>query len=98
MLAGLTPCGHSVASYVMCGIGWRDVSAPPMAACGGEQLVKEHPAVTMSPADADLGAYRRGVEPVRVVVMGQPDRKPIAHGARRDTCILATDVFTNPPC
>jgi hypothetical protein len=37
-----------------------------------KQLEQEHPAIGMSPADAaDLGRCRRGVEPLRVVVMPQ---------------------------
>jgi hypothetical protein len=39
-------------------------------------LENEEPIVAMSPADAaDLGRYRRGVEPLRIVVMAQHDRQ-----------------------
>ena len=39
-------------------------------------LEQEQPAVAMSPNDAaDLGRCRRGVEPLRIVVMPQHDRQ-----------------------
>ena len=39
-------------------------------------LEQEEPVVAMSPADAaDLGRCRRGVEPLRIVVMPQQDRQ-----------------------
>jgi hypothetical protein len=42
-----------------------------------KSLEREEPAVAMSPADAaDLGRCRRGIEPLRIVVMPQRDRQP----------------------
>ena len=39
---------------------------------------QEEPVVAMSPADAaDLGRCRRGVEPLRIVVMPQQDRQVV---------------------
>ena len=50
--------------------GWRNSAL--------RELEKEKPAVGMSPADAAyLGRCRRGVEPLRIVVMPQHDRQPI---------------------
>jgi hypothetical protein len=44
-----------------------------------KSLENEEPTVAMSPADAaDLGRCRRGVEPLRVVVMAQHDRQVAA--------------------
>ena len=43
-----------------------------------KELEQEEPAVAMSPGDAaDLGRHRRGVEPMRVVIMPQHDRQTI---------------------
>jgi hypothetical protein len=43
-----------------------------------KSLEREEPTVAMSPADAaDLGRCRRGVEPLRIVIMPQHDRQPI---------------------
>jgi hypothetical protein len=43
-----------------------------------KSLEHEEPAVAMSPSDAaDLGRCRRGVEPLRIVIMPQQDRQPI---------------------
>jgi hypothetical protein len=42
------------------------------------ELEQEQPAVAMLPGDAaDLGLSRRGVEPLRIVVMPQHNRQPI---------------------
>jgi hypothetical protein len=50
---------------------WPDVAL--------KELEQEEPVVAMSPGDAaDLGRCRRGVEPLRVVVMPQHDRQMIA--------------------
>ena len=47
-----------------------------------KELEQEEPTVAMSPEDAaDLGRCRRGVEPLRIVVMPQHDRQD--HLARR---------------
>ena len=41
-----------------------------------KNLEQEEPAVTMSPGDAaDLGRCRRGIEPLRIVIMPQHDRQ-----------------------
>src|ERR1700733_12079766 len=49
---------------------WPDV--------GGKEWQHEEPTGAMSPADAaDLGRCRRGVEPLRIVIMPQHDR-PVA--------------------
>ena len=49
---------------------WPDVAL--------KELEQEQPAVPMLPGDAaDLGRCRRGVEPLRVVVMPQYDRQAI---------------------
>jgi hypothetical protein len=43
-----------------------------------KELEQEEPAVTMLPGDAaDLGWCRRGVEPLRIVVMPQQDQQTI---------------------
>jgi hypothetical protein len=43
-----------------------------------KNLEQEEPAVTMSPGDAaDLGRCRRGIEPLRIVIMPQQDRQAI---------------------
>ena len=43
-----------------------------------KDLAQEQPVVAMSPADAAaLGQCRRGVEPLRVVIMPQHYRQPI---------------------
>ncbi len=43
-----------------------------------KELEQEEPTVAMSPSDAaGLGRCRRGVEPLRIVVMPQHDRRPI---------------------
>jgi hypothetical protein len=44
-----------------------------------KSLEREEPAVAMSPDEAaDLGQCRRGVEPLRIVIMPQHDRQMIA--------------------
>jgi hypothetical protein len=43
-----------------------------------KELEQEEPTVAMTAEDAaDLGRCRRGVEPLRVVIMPQHDRQPI---------------------
>jgi hypothetical protein len=50
---------------------WPDVAL--------KELEQEQPAVAMSPGDAaDLGRCRRGVEPLRIVIMPQHDRHATA--------------------
>ena len=52
-------------------------------------------AVAMSPADAaDLGRSRRGIEPLRIVVMPQHPRQDGGSCARFSA---PSDLFTNPP-
>jgi hypothetical protein len=42
-------------------------------------LEHEQPAVPMLPGEAvDLGRCRRGIEPLRIVILPQHDRQPIA--------------------
>jgi hypothetical protein len=49
---------------------WRDLVV--------KTLEQEAPAVTMSPADAAaLGCCRRGIEPLRIVVMPQHATPPV---------------------
>jgi hypothetical protein len=82
-LAGMVGGDHTALILVIHeGIDQRDVQGvlrrrwPDMVV---KQLEQEHPAIAMSPADAaSLGACRRGIEPLRVAVMGQLDRQPIA--------------------
>jgi hypothetical protein len=44
-----------------------------------KSLEREEPTVAMSPEDAaDLGRCRRGIEPLRIVVMPQQDRQIVS--------------------
>ena len=57
-----------------------------------KELEQEEPTVAMSPGDAaDLGRCRRGVEPLRIVVMPQYDRQIVAPIDRGDagSCLMA---------